>query len=95
MPVRRAVIAGAWHLLPLLPLAFGHYYAATAACLLVGVPYIKTAKFRTMLTDLLERYPEPRNAVVMAEVRLLEKKRRRWAYLTLTKSVDAQPDPTV
>lgn len=85
MPGQHRLIALAWHLLPLLPLAFGHYYAATAALLLVAVPYIKAGKLGAIISDLRERYPEPRAAAAQTEIELLDKKRQRWLALTLSK----------
>jgi hypothetical protein len=76
--------------LPLLPLGFGHYYAATAACLLVAVPYIKAGKLTAIIHDLNEKFPAPRATAAETEVQRLEKKRRFWRYLTLSPVVPSR-----
>ncbi|MFY7928274.1 MAG: hypothetical protein ACOVS5_05345 [Oligoflexus sp.] len=68
-----------FHLLPLLPLAFGLHWLALATSLLVLVSYVKVMKIEQQISDLQRKNAHP------DELASLERTRRFWLGLTFLK----------
>lgn len=54
--MKNTIVAGIFHLLPLVPLALGYPYAGLAVGLLVGLAYIKVQKLRAEKNEQLLKH---------------------------------------
>jgi hypothetical protein len=94
LPLKRLLLAGFVHVLPLAPLAFGHPMAALAAALIVASCYIKTMKLHTTLRYLEGVAARPLTAAGAKELASLRRARDFWRWPTfLPTPPDAPSEP--
>lgn len=87
--LKKRILVALFHLLPLVPFAFGHVYAGLAFLLLVMMPYVKTKKLSLDLQRLREMAPSGYSSKVEKELDGVRLSRDRWRSMTWLSAQDA------
>lgn len=77
------VVPVLWHLLPVVPAAFGQWWLFGASCLLVALAWIKTKKLELVIAEMeASQQAAQGSAEVNRELESLRKALKLWRSLT-------------